>query len=129
MKRISSIGRSTAVIHALEARIVLRNKFKREPSSTEIDEHLMSNSNGRPPQSVVSMAFKAGKEVRQKFVCICDCVVKCGDIPRKWSVRLFNALPMMPIWRPLCKESPEKTQIDMPDAETDTGQTHVLVKI
>jgi hypothetical protein len=81
MKRISSVGRSTAVIHALEARIVLRNKFKREPSSTEIDEHLMSNSNDRPPHRVVSMAFQMGKEVRQQFVCICDCIVKRGDIP------------------------------------------------
>ena len=91
LKRISSVGRSTAVIHALEARIVLRNRFKREPSSTEIDEHLMSNLNDRPLQRVVSIAFQTGKEVSQKFVCICDCVAKHGDIPRKCLVRPFSA--------------------------------------
>ena len=35
---------------------------------------------------------------------------------------------MTRIWRPLCREAPEKTQIDVPDAETDTGQAHVLVE-
>jgi hypothetical protein len=67
MKRISGSARYMAVLHALRARIILRNKFKREPSSTEVDKYLMSDSNDDLPYKVISAAFRAGKEVRPKF--------------------------------------------------------------
>jgi len=91
MKRISASTRYMAVLHALKARIILRNKFKREPHSTEVHEYLMSDSDDDIGYKVVSAAFRAGEEVRPRFVCPCDRVVKRSDILRKWSVRPFNA--------------------------------------
>jgi len=54
------------VFRTLRARIILRNKFKREPQSTEVIEYLTSRSDHTLPYSVVSAAFRAGEE---KLIC------------------------------------------------------------
>jgi len=82
LKRITNRGANTPVLRTLRARIILRNKFKREPQSAEVLEYLMSDSNDTLPYRVVSAAFRAGEEVRPKFVGIFDRVVKRGDILR-----------------------------------------------
>jgi len=76
MKRMTANSQYMAVLHALKTRIILRNKFKREPSSTEIHEYLMSDSNDDIGYMVVSAAFRAGEEVCPKFLYLCDRVVK-----------------------------------------------------
>jgi len=91
MKRIVGTGRNGAIPRALKARIILRNKLKREPDSTEVLEYLMSHLDNNIPFPVVGAAFRAGEEVRPKFVCLGDRVVKSSDILRKWFVRSFNA--------------------------------------
>jgi len=62
IKRMTCSSQYMAVLHALKARIILRNKFKREPSSTEIHEYLMSDSNDDVGHKVVAAAFRAGEE-------------------------------------------------------------------
>ena len=91
MKRTTGSGRCTAALRFLKVRIVLRNRFKREPSSTEVLEYLTSDLNDNFPYKVVSAAFRAGEEVRPEFVCLCDRAVKRTDILRKWFVMPFNA--------------------------------------
>jgi hypothetical protein len=67
MKRLTGSARYMTGLHALRARIILRNKFKREPSSTEVDKYLTSDSNDDLPYKVGSAAFRAGEEVRPNF--------------------------------------------------------------
>ena len=76
MKRLSGCGSNTAAHRALKARITLRNRFKREPYSTEVLEYLARNFDFDVPYKVISAAFRAGEEVCPKFVCLCDCVMK-----------------------------------------------------
>ena len=73
MKRLTGSARYMVRLHALRARIILRNKFKREPSSTEVDKYLTSDSNRELPYKVVSATFRAGEEVCPKFVPLRSC--------------------------------------------------------
>ena len=82
LSRITGSGANTVVLRTLRARIILRNKFKREPQSTEVLEYLTSDSSDIISYKVVSAAFRAGEEVRPRFVSILDRVVKRGDILR-----------------------------------------------
>ena len=70
LKRITGAGSQSTAYRAIKVRIILRNKFKREPSSTEVLEYLMSHPDDRVPFKAVAAAFRAGEEVRPKFVCL-----------------------------------------------------------
>ena len=77
MKRATSSSSSNpGVYRALKARIILRNRLKREPCPTEVLEHLRSNLNDNIPYKVVSAAFRADEEVCPKSVCLCNHIVK-----------------------------------------------------
>ena len=71
LKRISGTRSNSAAHRALKARITLRNEFKREPYSTEVLKYLTSHPNDKVSYKVVGAAFRAGEEVRPKFVYLC----------------------------------------------------------
>src|SRR5260221_591347 len=75
-------GPNGTVFGTLRARIILRNKFKREPQSTEVVEYLTNGSKDTLPYTTVSAAFRAGEEVRPKFLGISTRVVTQNDILR-----------------------------------------------
>jgi hypothetical protein len=68
LKRLSPSGANTAVVRTFRVRIILRNKLKREPHSAEILEYLTSGQSDAIPYKDISAAFRAGEEVRPKFV-------------------------------------------------------------
>jgi len=82
LRRIIANGAKGAAFRTLRARIILRNKFKREPQDPEVLEYLLSDSNGTVTYTEVSAAFQAGEEVRPKFVGISARVVTQNDILR-----------------------------------------------
>jgi len=57
---------NSVALRALRARIILRNKHKREPHPTEVLQSLTSDSNYLLPYRVVSAAFRDGEE---KLIC------------------------------------------------------------
>ena len=55
--------RNSAEIRALKARIILRNRLKREPSRADVDKYLRGGSNVSLSYGVIAAAFRAGEEV------------------------------------------------------------------
>jgi hypothetical protein len=55
-------------MYALRVRIKLRNELNREPSTAEIQEHLVGGKGDELLQRDVSAAFRAGEEVSSRHV-------------------------------------------------------------
>ena len=66
-KWIKLVLRDWDHVRAIRARIELRNKIEREPSSSEVQAYLQHQFTNQVTYKEVSAAFRYGKEVRQKF--------------------------------------------------------------
>jgi hypothetical protein len=60
------VGKSPAM-RIIRARIVLRNRIKREPSASEVQDYMRHQFTDKVTYKDISAAFRSEKEVRQTF--------------------------------------------------------------